>query len=134
MWQLGVHAQGGVASCVVSHGGIPFGWVGPCSMSWLQDQLQKAKAQGSQEASCQDPASCHEGQGPHQQGPGQDQEGHVQGQGEDQKVRAPEWPSQAEVFLSKKEKIQDVLEEVSGCAAAQFAAKNLEPVGCFSML
>ena len=27
--------------------GIPFGWVGPCSMSWLQDQLQKAKAQSA---------------------------------------------------------------------------------------
>ena len=80
---------------------------------------------GSQEA------SCHEGQGPHQQGPGQDQEGHVQGQGEDQKVRAPEWPSQAEVFLSKKEKIQDVLQEPSGCAAAQFAAKNLSLLAVF---
>ena len=40
-------------------------------------------------------------------------------------MRAPEWPSQAEVFLSKKENIQDVLQEPSGCAAAQFAARVL---------
>ena len=37
---------------------------------------------------------------------------------------APEWPDQAEVFLSKKEKIQDVLPEPSGCAA-HFAARVL---------
>ena len=70
------------------------------------------------------PRSQLEGQWPDQQGQGPAQEGHVQGQGEGQEVMAPEWPDQAEVFLSKKEKIQDVLPEPSGCAA-HFAARVL---------
>ena len=92
---------------------------------WLQNQLQKAKAKAAaKKPAAKGQSKKKKGNGQTNKGQGPAQEGHVQGQGEGQEVMAPEWPDQAEVFLSKKENIQDVLPEPSGCAA-HFAARVL---------